>query len=264
MNPSFAITTDKLTLGYKNHAVITNFTASINEGDFVGVFGPNGAGKTTLLFSLLGLLKPMSGTLKVLGQTPSAGNAQIGYLPQFIPQLNVAISGYTLLAATVKGQRWGLPWVSREERREIETISELVGAQSYVKRPFMQLSGGERQRIMLAQALLGKPRILLLDEPLSNLDPNYQHVLIGLLKQIQAHLNITLLLTAHDVNPLLSAMTRVLYLARGHAAIGTVNEVITSDTLSMLYGTPIEVIKYNDRIFVMHGETGHPENDHCH
>ncbi len=260
-----AICAHHLTLGYmKNQAVIQDFSASIEQKQFVGVFGPNGAGKTTLLNSLLGLLKPLSGSLEVLGKSPERGNAQIGYVPQLIPALNVAISGEALLKATIKGDRWGLPLLNHQELEQISRIVELVGAQHYIRRPFLQLSGGERQRLMLAQALLGNPRILLLDEPLANLDPHYQHVLVELLVEIQSRLGITLLLTAHDVNPLLSAMTQVLYLARGKAAVGTVKEIITSQTLSALYGSDIEVIEHQGRVFVMHKTTGYTENAHCH
>lgn len=262
-NKNVAISAENLTLGYKNYPVIKNFSESITQGQFVGIFGPNGAGKTTLLRSILGLLKPLQGDLKILGQSPRRGNLQIGYLPQFSPTLNVSISGQTLLAASLRGNQWGLPMTSAKQQKEIAKVVNLVGATHYVKRPFMQLSGGERQRLLLAQALLGNPKILLLDEPLANLDPHYQYILVDLLEQIRQQLGVTLLLTAHDVNPLAHVMTRVLYLARGQAAIGSVQEVITSETLTALYGSPMEVIHLDGRIFVMNRNTGQTENAVC-
>lgn len=260
---TFAITAQDITLGYDHNPTIQQFTANIPQGEFVGVFGPNGAGKTTLLHSLLGLIKPLKGTLQILGAPPRRGNPCIGYMPQYMPALHVKICGYALLAATIKGERWGLPFLSQQQQAQIHKVVELTGATTYVNKPFMQLSGGERQRLMLAQALLNNPHILLLDEPLANLDPHYQHLLVDLLKTIQKQLNITILFTAHDVNPLLEAMTSVLYLARGKAAIGTVAEVITSKTLTELYDSPIDVIQQNHRLFVVHSTTGQTENV-CH
>ncbi len=263
-SPFPAIVADGLTLGYPGKPIIEHFTATIEMGQFVGIFGPNGSGKTTFLRSLLGLIKPLNGKLMVLGQVPRSGHAQIGYMPQWMQATNVGVSGSALLAATIRGNRWGLPFQSRRERKAMERVIELVGAQHYAHRPFSQLSGGERQRLLLAQALLGEPQILLLDEPLANLDPHYQKSLISLIENIRQQLGITVLLTAHDINPLLGFMTKVLYLARGRAVIGTVNQVITSETLSALYDSPIEVIHYQDRILVIHKSTGQPENVVCH
>lgn len=263
MTAPFAIVAKNLTLGYKQHPVIYDFNAEFTTEHFVGVFGPNGAGKTTLLRSLLGLIKPIKGTLTVLDKEPHSGNPLIGYVPQLIPTLSTAIDSESFLMATLRGQRWGLPIVTRAQRKRVQEMLSRVGAQNYAKRSFNELSGGERQRIMLAQALLSHPKILLLDEPLSNLDIHYQQVLLSLLKELQQELQVTLLLTAHDVNPLLSIMNQVLYLAKGHAAIGSVAEVITSQTLTDLYETPIEVIEQKGRIFVMHSMTGLTENIDC-
>lgn len=268
MNPIFSdtkvITAHDLSLGYDaQHPVISKFSGVIERGQFVGVFGANGSGKTTLLRSLLGLLKPISGELNVLGHTPKQGDLNIGYMPQAIPTLQTSTSGSALLAATINGHRFGLPLLSKEAHLEIERIVTLVGAENLVHRPFMELSGGERRRLLLAQALLGNPPILLLDEPLAHLDPHYQHVLIELLVNIQKACGITLLLTAHDINPLLGAMTQMLYLAGGKAILGDTNNVINSEILSNLYGSPIEVIRHHGRVFVIHTNTGQVENASC-
>lgn len=262
-NPA-AITASRLNLGYAGHPVLRDCNFNIGSGEFVGIFGANGAGKTTLLRGLLGLLPVLSGGLLVLGKPPHRGHIDIGYVPQSLPNLNVGVSGFAILAATIKGGSLGLPWLNRAQREEIDRILELIGAQDFARRPFMNLSGGEKRRLLIGQALLGKPRILLLDEPLANLDPHYQYVLIELLKEIRQRLGLTLLITAHDVNPLLGVMTQVLYLAKGRAVLGGVEEVITSATLSDLYGSPIEVIRQNGRIFVMHASTGQAENVSCH
>lgn len=260
MNVSIKV--DRFNVGYPNHEVITDFTGAIETGQFVGIFGANGTGKTTLLNAILGLV-PFTGELLVLGCPPRRGNNEIGYLSQIIPNLHVNISGYALLAASVSGDRLGLPLLFKRQREEIDLIVSFVGAEHYIHRPFAKLSGGEQRRLLLAQALLGKPRLLLLDEPLANLDPHHQFHLIQLLQNIQKELGITILLTSHDVNPLLNVMTQVLYLAKGKGVIGSVNAIITSEVLSGLYGSPIEVIQQEGRIFVIHRSTGQIENVSC-
>jgi zinc/manganese transport system ATP-binding protein len=117
-----------------------------------------------------------------------------------------------------------------------------------------EMSGGERQRLVLAQALIGRPQLLLLDEPLVNLDPHHQGDLVGLTKSLRDELGVTILFSAHELNPLLGALDRVLYLARGQAALGTVDDVITGPVLSRLYGTEIDVIRLKGRIFVISGD----------
>ena len=128
----------------------------------------------------------------------------------------------------------------------------------------MEISGGERQRLLLAQALLGHPRLLLLDEPLISLDPHHQHSVIELVKQVQQEFGITVLFSAHELNPLLNAIDQVLYLGRGQVALGPVDQVITAPVLSRLYGSPIEVVRLNNRIFVMSGEIELEHEEHCH
>jgi len=246
------IVTDKLSLSYGSTPLISNMNLHIRQGEFIGILGPNGSGKSTFLRALLGLVKPVTGKIKVLHTVPRRGNKNIGYMPQMrMYHLIGNLSGRALLQAVSNGTYWGLPWTSERRKKEIQAIIDLVEIGPYVDRPFRQLSGGERQRIYLAQALLGKPRILLLDEPLSNLDPRYQDHFIILLKEIQRNLHVTVLLTAHDPNPLLPVMSRVLFIANGKVAIGDTEKIMTSEKLSSLYGTPIEVIHLKDKMFVL-------------
>lgn len=246
------IATDHLTFGYDHIPIIKNMTIEIKKGEFIGILGPNGSGKSTFLRTILGMIKPFSGKISVLNTAPSYGNSHIGYMPQMrshIPLIN--LTSRTLLHATLDGLSYGIPTLNTAKKNEIQKILELVGSESYADRPFKQLSGGERQRIYLAQALLNQPSILLLDEPLSNLDPKYQQLFMSLLNKIRKNLSITILFTAHDPNPLLNIMDRVLFFANGQTAIGNVDEIITSKTLSTLYGTPIEVVRFKERLFVL-------------
>src|SRR5579883_1152346 len=175
------ITTQDLSLGYNHKAIVTNMSLDIHSGEFIGILGPNGSGKSTFLRAVLGLVKPLSGIITVLNHIPYRGNINIGYMPQMRSHAAMAnLTSRALLEITYNGLSYGPPILSKGQKTEIQNTLELVNAVSYADRSFHQLSGGERQRIYLAQALLGHPPILLLDEPLSNLDPKYQDIFINL------------------------------------------------------------------------------------
>jgi zinc/manganese transport system ATP-binding protein len=256
-----AIEFDQVTLARAGRVVLSDVTAAIRPGEFIGVFGPNGAGKTTLLHAVLGLLRPVSGALRVLGLSPSRGNPDAGYLPQMrTSSAALRLRGRDFVASAYRGERFGLARIGRAGRQEVDWAIETVEAESLASRPLCELSGGEFQRLLLAQAVLGKPKLLLLDEPLISLDPHFQEAAVSLVKRIQKSHGITVLFTAHDLNPLLGAVDRVLYLGQGRAALGTVDEVIRSDVLSHMYGGRIEVFRINGRILVVSGR-GPVESD---
>ena len=266
----------RLTLG--DRVVLDQITLDIAAGEFVGVLGPNGAGKTTLMRALLGLVPVDRGAIQILGRPATRGNPAIGYLPQVHAASTAAhLSGWDFIASVVNGHRLGLPVAGRAGRSEIERALDRVGARALARRPLAEISGGERQRLLLAQTLIGNPQLLLLDEPLISLDPRHQAEVIDLVKSLQRELRITVLFSAHELNPLLGAIDRVLYLGSGQAALGTVDEVITGPVLSRLYGSEIEVVRIKGRIFVMSGghelegdghlhDTGapHPHHHHAH
>ncbi len=248
----FAIKLDQVTIERAGHPVLTDVNISIHTGEFIGVFGANGAGKTTLLQAILGLLHPSAGVIKVLGAAPMRGNPAAGYFPQHRASVaDLRLRGWDFVASALHGERWGLPLTGRAGRRDVDEAIATVDAQTLAPRPLCELSGGELQRLLLAQALLGKPKLLLLDEPLLSLDPHFQQATVALVKRIQEAERITVLFTAHELNPLLDAMDRVLYLGRGRAALGSVDEVITSHALSRLYGSPIDVLRVNGRLLVV-------------
>jgi zinc/manganese transport system ATP-binding protein len=247
-----AIELDRVTLVRGGRVVLDNVSAAIRAGEFIGVFGPNGSGKSTLLRAILGLLPPLSGAIRVFGTPPARGNRSAGYLPQQRAAFaDLPIRGWDFVASAWQGERWGLPLVGGRGRREVARVITRVEAQALARRSLSQLSGGELQRLLLAQALLGGPRLLLLDEPLISLDPHFQQAVIALVRDIQQAEEMTVLFTAHDPNPLLGVMDRVLYLGNCRAAIGTVDEVITDEVLSRLYDMPIEVLRIRDRVVVV-------------
>jgi zinc/manganese transport system ATP-binding protein len=239
-----------IAIGGRDVLIDTSF--AIQQGEFIGLLGPNGAGKTTLMRAILGLLPPRAGSLRVFGRPPRRGDPQIGYLPQVrtvLPDLQV--SGFDFIASSVHGERWGLPSLTVADRRAIDMTLAAVGATDLARRSLSDMSGGERQRLLLAQALLGDPKLLLLDEPLISLDYRYQEAVIDLVRRFARERNITVLFSAHELNQLIGALDRVLYLGNGRAALGTVDEVATAPVLSQLYGTEIEVVKANGHIFVL-------------
>ena len=245
-------------LAFGARVVLDGVSLSIGAREFVGVLGPNGAGKTTLLRAILGLVRPSRGAIQVLGRPAARGNPAIGYVPQVRgPISGQRLSGWDFVAAVVDGHRLGLPMLGKTGRAEVDRALDLVGAGALARRPLAETSGGERQRLLLAQALIGRPQLLLLDEPLISLDPHHQRAVVELARSLQATLGITVLFSAHELNPLLAALDRVLYLGRGQAALGTVDEVVTGPVLSRLYGSDIEVVRLAGRIFVVSGGAGH-------
>ena len=250
-------------LGSRN--ILKNVNAVIEPREFIGIFGPNGAGKSTLMKALLGLIPLDSGTISIFGESPKSASRQIGYMPQLlnVPE-TTGLSARSLIMAVQQGDHWGMPWNKATARNEVDEVLELVDASKYAALPFNSLSGGEKQRIILAQALLGKPRLLLLDEPLAGLDPHHQMKLIKCVKKIKETTGTTILFIAHDINPLLGVMDRILYIAGGSAALGTVDEIVSDKKLTELYNTQMQVARINGHLFIIHAESGTLEKTTCH
>jgi len=260
-----ALQFDRVTIRLGGRTILANTDLAVGESEFVGVLGPNGAGKTTLMRAILGLVPLAQGTIRIAGEPIARGNPGIGYMPQIRTALaGRRLRGRDFIAMATDGHRWGLPRTDAATQAEVERVLELVDGRALAERPLSELSGGERQRLLLAQCLLGKPRLLLLDEPLISLDPSHQRGVVELVRRVQRELGITVLFSAHELNPLLSALDRVLYLGNGSAALGTVDEVITRPVLSRLYGSPIDVMRVNGRIFVMSGDVEIEKHDHEH
>ncbi len=238
---------------------------SIEPGEFVAVLGSNGSGKTTLLKVLLGLLPLARGRATVLGRAAGDANAEVGYLPQRRNfDASSRIRGIDIVRLGLDGARWGVPlprFGPDPGRRRVDEVVALVGASAYAERPLGSLSGGEQQRLLIAQALVRRPRLLLLDEPLDGLDLTNQGGVAALVQRICREEEVAVLLVAHDINPILGYIDRVVYFAGKTAVAGAPAEVITSEQLSRLYGAPIEVLRTNDGRLVV---VGHPEAPFVH
>ncbi len=267
---SSALTLSGVSIVLGGRRVLAGVDLEIGRGEFVAVLGPNGAGKSTLMRAILGLVALDSGSAKVLGATPAQARSRIGYLPQRRSfDHNVRVRGIDLVRLGLDGARWGVPVAlsqsararRRAEQLKTQEMLQLVGADAYAHRPLGQLSGGEQQRLLIAQALVRDPDLLILDEPLDSLDLPNQAAVAALVSQICTSRDVTVLLVAHDINPLLGYIDRVVYLARGRALSGAVDEVITAPKLSALYGAPIEVLRTADGRLVV---VGQPEAPHYH
>jgi zinc/manganese transport system ATP-binding protein len=260
-----AIAARDLSAAYGSRTVWSAATFEIPAGSFTAILGPNGSGKSTLVRLILGLLAPATGDLQVLGESARRGNPNIGYVPQgshFDPELSVR--GRDFVGLGVDGHQWGMRLTGRKQAEtKVETAIASVDAGDYADRQLGRLSGGEQQRLLLAQALVGNPQLLLLDEPLSHLDVRNQQAIVQLISDVARERRLTVLLIAHDVNPLLPHIDHVLYVAHSKLAMGKPAEIITSATLSRIYSSPVEVLRDSrGRVFVvgLDEEVSHPHD----
>jgi len=236
---------------------------AIQSGEFIAVLGPNGAGKTSLLKVLLGQLPLSSGTVTMFGAAPSRGNPHVGYIPQQKSfDADIPVRGRDLVRFGVDGFRYGFGSPRTSSARRIDEVIEAVGATPYADMPVGLLSGGEQQRLRVAQALVGSPRILLCDEPLLSLDVASQQTITRLIDDYRQKAHASVIFVTHEINPILQYVDRVLYFADGHWAFDTPDTVLQSDTLSKLYGTPIEVIRTKGRVIVVGTDEAAIHGDH--
>jgi zinc/manganese transport system ATP-binding protein len=231
--------------------ILEDIDFTLGPGEFCGLIGSNGSGKTTLLRTILGFIKPESGRVSV----DSGKGAAIGYVPQkFTLDPYMPLRARDLVGLGLDGARLGVPLPSRARRNTIDEMLAAVDATGFADQRIGSLSGGQQQRILIAHALIRRPRLMLLDEPLANLDVRSVAGIVALLRRLSREFRTTVLLSAHDMNPLLSAMDRIVYLAHGRAASGNTDSVVRTEVLSRLYGYHIDVIRVHGRIIVVAAE----------
>jgi zinc/manganese transport system ATP-binding protein len=244
--------------------ILDDVNFKLEPGKLTGLIGSNGAGKTTLLRVILKLLNPTSGGVTVAG---AANRQGVGYVPQkFMLDPDMPLRGRDLVSLGIDGHRLGVPLPNRGRRERVQEMLAAVDAERFADARVGRLSGGEQQRILIAHALISRPRLLLLDEPLANLDLRSAREVVNLLSRIAREQQIAVLISAHEMNALLPVMDTVVYLADGRAACGSADEVVRSDVLSRLYGHRVEVLRVNGRVIVIAGDSddAEPSHPHCH
>jgi zinc/manganese transport system ATP-binding protein len=238
--------------------VLRDVRFAIARGEFVGLIGSNGAGKTTLLRVIIGLQKPSSGEVRIAGKPRPGRN--VGYVPQKIDlDPDLPLRARDLVGLGLDGHRFGIPLPSRARRELVAETLHAVGAEAFADARVGSLSGGEQQRVLIAHALISKPGLLLMDEPLANLDISSEQEIVRLLGRISRERGVAVLISAHEINPLLPVMDRVVYLASGRAAAGTTGEVVRPDVLTRLYGHHVDVIHVHGRVLVVAGRGDEPQ-----
>jgi len=252
------------TLSFGARTLWSGLDLDVAPGEFVAVLGPNGSGKTSFLKSVLGAQRLTSGEMRFLDEPVRRGARRIGYIPQQkLITASTPVRARDLVGFGVTGHRWGLPLSRRAERARVDELLEAVGATAYADAPVAALSGGEQQRLRVAQALASDPRLLLCDEPLLSLDLAHQRVVSELIDRHRRDTDAAVVFVTHDVNPVLDMVDRVLYLVGGRFRIGTPDEVLDSEVLSSLYGTPVDVVRVRGRIVVV-GSPDDPHDHHSH
>jgi zinc/manganese transport system ATP-binding protein len=233
--------------------VLSDVSFTVGKGEFAGIIGPNGAGKTTLIRVILGLRPASAG--RVIRGAVGAGPGSIGYVPQkIVIDSDIPLRARDVVALGLDGHKLGFPLPSKRRREQVDQALQDVGAFGYADARVGELSGGEQQRVLIAHALVSRPQLLLLDEPLANLDLRSEQEIVTVLGKLAREQEIAVLLSAHDMNPLLPVMDRIIYVANGKVATGSTDEVVTSDGLTRLYGHPVDVLRVRGRVVVVAGD----------
>jgi zinc/manganese transport system ATP-binding protein len=265
LRPDPVVAVDGASVRLQGRTVWEGATFTVPPGSFTAVVGPNGAGKTTMLKVLLGLLPVSSGSMRVLGRAPRRGDPEIGYVPQRRTlDPDIPVRGRDLVELGIDGYRWGFRLPQRRDPQREETLDAAlrdVDALHFADRRVGRLSGGEQQRLLIAQALVGRPRLLLLDEPLASLDVRNQVAIAQIVDRVVRSTGVATLVVTHDINPILGVIDQVVYIAQGRVVAGPPAEVVTTETLSAVYGAQVEVLRdSHGHVFVvgLDQEAAHP------
>jgi zinc/manganese transport system ATP-binding protein len=252
MSDTPVLEVDHVSVAFAGRTVLDDVSFEVRRGEFTGLIGSNGVGKTTLLRSILGLQRVDAGEVRVDGAPLAKRNRSLGYVPQKVAlDPDIPMRARDFVALGLDAQRYGFSRRTKEQRDLVEHMLIDVDAERFADARVGSLSGGEQQRVLIAHALVSQPSLLLLDEPLANLDPKSVQEVVALLHRVARAHDVAILLSAHEMNALLPVMDRIVYITNGRAASGTTDEVVQSDVLSALYGHHVDVVKLHGRVFVV-------------
>ena len=252
----YLLALDAVSIRLGGRQILDRVTFSLAPGEFTGLIGSNGAGKTTLLRIVMGLRTPDTGSVRVGGKPLARRARQVGYVPQKIQiEPDAPLRARDLVALGLDGEKLGPRLPSRARRERVEEMLAAVDATRFADERVGTLSGGEQQRVLIAHALIGRPKLLLMDEPLANLDIRSAQEIVDQVSRVAKEQGVAVLLSAHDINPLLPVMDKVVYLAEGRAACGATDQVVRSNVLTDLYRHPVSVLRVDGRILVVAGSS---------
>lgn len=242
-----------LTVRLNGFEALSNVTLSLNHPSFTAIMGPNGAGKTTLLKTILGLIKPQSGNVRVMGidpiKEPKKVRLMVGYVPQrdrasfFVP---MKVRDVVTMSRLV----WKKPprWVTEDDEAAVEKALRVVGADDLADRRFDELSGGQQQRVLIARAIVSEPKLLLLDEPFNGIDAATQHEVMNLITSLRDN-GVSIIMVTHDVSDIVGLVDNLVLLCRSVVAAGKPEDVLREDVLKIVYGNRIRV--YSSEPYLM-------------
>jgi zinc/manganese transport system ATP-binding protein len=259
--PLSVLEVEGVSVSFSGRKVLDDVSFEIRQGEFTGLIGSNGVGKTTLLRIILGLQRPDTGQARLLGESSSGRGRSLGYVPQkVVLDPDIPIRARDLVALGLDAQRYGFRRRTSAQRELVDKMLHDVDAEHFAGARVGTLSGGEQQRVLIAHALVSRPNLLLLDEPMANLDPKSVQEIVALLHRVARNNELAILLSAHEMNALLPVMDRIVYVTNGRVASGTTDEVVRSDVLSKLYGHHVDVLKLHGRVLVV-AEAGAEAHD---
>jgi ABC-type Mn2+/Zn2+ transport system ATPase subunit len=245
---------EALSVAYEDRLALEDVSFELKKPAFLSVVGPNGSGKTTLLKALLGMVKPLSGTIEVLGYRVPDEEYEVrrrtGYVPQrerIDPTKPVLVKDVVLMGRVAK-RRWGRR-LTREDYEAARAALEVVEMEEFWNEPFSHLSGGQQQRVLIARALAVQPQLLLLDEPLSSVDAVTQDVILKVLRE-EARKGIAVVMVTHDLNPLLEVSDYVMLLNKTVVAFGHAEDVLNEYLLARTFMRRVSVVKAGEEVIV--------------
>ena len=224
-----------VTLGYENKVVAKNLNFKIDQGDYLCVVGENGTGKSTLIKTLLGLIKPLNG--EVIANVQGKNHKGVGYLPQQTQaQKDFPASVWEVVLSGVLNNDHRCPFYNKKDKAEAEKNMEKLNILDLKKRCYRELSGGQQQRVLLARALCATDSVLILDEPVTGLDPAASMELYETIKDLNKKENVTMIMVSHDIKNALNYATHILHLEQEKDFFGTVEEYKKSNVSNMFLG----------------------------